>query len=303
MSVLVVCLSPAFQSTYDFPSFNPNEVNRATSHTLHASGKGVNVSRVLSSIGLENRSLTILGGDRLDEYLGYCRSEGVDLIYVDTGKDIRTCTTVIDEEKHQSTELVEEAPDVSPDVEDKVMELYSSEISKHDAVVITGSVPKGFSLDIFADMTHIAAEKGRIVILDVRGELLKRALSEKPTIMKPNISEFMKTFYPEREVLEHDESDELFKLVEDKAREIYDEYGTRVIITRGDRSTWAYDGEKLLDVSIDEKFEGPVVNTIGCGDTFTSIFLFHLILGYSYEVSITRGMVAASKRAHRKDLL
>ena len=303
MSVLVVCLSPAFQSTYDFRSFNPNEVNRASSHTLHASGKGVNVSRVLSSIGLENRSLTILGGNRLDEYLGYCRDEGVDLIYVDTGKGIRTCTTVIDYEKHQSTELVEEAPEVDPEIEAKVLEMYSSEISKHDAVVITGSVPAGFSNDIFADMTHIAAEKGRIVILDVRGELLKRALLEKPTIMKPNISEFMKTFYPEREVLEHEDTESLFKLVEEKSREIYREYGTRVIITRGDKSTWAYDGEKLLEVSIDEEFDGPVVNTIGCGDTFTSIFLFHLILGYSYEVSITRGMVAASRRAHRKDLL
>ena len=303
MSVLVVCLSPALQSTYDFTSFNPNEVNRAKSHTLHASGKGVNVSRVLSSIGLENRSLTILGGDRTDEFLRYCDNEGVEVLYVDTGASIRTCTTVIDYEKHQSTELVEEAPAVDPSVEDKVLELYSSEISNHDAVVITGSVPKGFSNDVFAKMTHIAAEKGRMVILDIRGELLKRALKEKPTIMKPNIAEFMSTFYPERGILEHDDTDTLFRLVEEKSAYIYKEYGTRVIITRGEKSTWAYDGEKLLEVTIDEKFDGPIVNTIGCGDTFTAIFLFHLILGYSYEVSITRGMVAASKRAHRKDLL
>ena len=303
MSVLVVCLSPALQSTYDFTSFNVDEVNRASSHTLHASGKGVNVSRVLSSIGLENTSLTVLGGDRTEEYLRYCRDEGVDLIYVDTHTSIRTCTTIIDNRRHQSTELVEEAPMVTPDVEDRLLELYSSEISKHDAVVITGSVPMGFSNDVFARMTHIASEKGRMVILDIRGELLKRALLEKPTIMKPNIAEFMETFYPDLKVLEHDDTDELFRLVEEKSAYIYREYGTRVIITRGDRSTWAYDGERLLDVSIDEEFDGPIVNTVGCGDTFTAIFLFHLILGYSYEVAITRGMVAASKRAHRKDLL
>ena len=303
MSVLVVCLSPAFQSTYDFTSFNPNEVNRSASHTLHASGKGVNVSRVLSSVGLDNKSLTILGGERTEEYLRYCREEGVDLAYVDTGKDIRTCTTIIDYEKHESTELVEEAPEVGEDIEGKVLELYTNEISKHDAVVITGSVPKGFSDSIFAEMTRIAAEKGRIVVLDCRGNLLRKALLQKPTIIKPNISEFMATFYPERQVLEHDETEDLFDLVERKARDIYREYGTRVIITRGEKSTWAYDGERLTEVTIDEKFDGPIINTIGCGDTFTSIFLFHLILGYSYEVSITRGMVAASKRAHRKDLI
>ena len=62
--ILVVGLSPAWQRTLAFEKIVSGRVNRATHVDEVASGKGVNVARVASILGVDVRLLTVAGGDR-----------------------------------------------------------------------------------------------------------------------------------------------------------------------------------------------------------------------------------------------
>ena len=125
-SVLAVCLSPTFQRMLVFPSFAENEVNRSTQVLEIASGKGINVSRVLNLLGRPCTNLIQLGGRRVPEFLDLCLQDGLDVVYLPVEADIRTCTTVINEKDHTSTELVEEARTVEENDSERFFSLFLS---------------------------------------------------------------------------------------------------------------------------------------------------------------------------------
>ena len=55
-------------------------------------------------------------------------------------------------------------------------------------------------------MTEKAVEKGVKTVLDIRGKDLELALDAGPRVIKPNLSEFCRTFLPEISSREHDEN-------------------------------------------------------------------------------------------------
>jgi 1-phosphofructokinase/tagatose 6-phosphate kinase len=56
---LSICLTPTMQRTMRFPSVEKGEVNRTSEYRIDASGKGVNVTRVLDQLGEEVTHLPI----------------------------------------------------------------------------------------------------------------------------------------------------------------------------------------------------------------------------------------------------
>ena len=83
-SVLTIGLSPAFEKVLVFPSFRENEVNRSTFHTLSASGKAINVTRVLGKLGRTAVDITQLGGPRVREFLALAEKENIRVRFVET---------------------------------------------------------------------------------------------------------------------------------------------------------------------------------------------------------------------------
>jgi hypothetical protein len=75
---LAVCLNPTFQRTVRLKKLEKGEVNRARLARLDASGKGINVSRVLQQLGAPVRHLTHLGPGR-DEFLRLCGEDNLQI--------------------------------------------------------------------------------------------------------------------------------------------------------------------------------------------------------------------------------
>lgn len=107
--ILVVCLNPTFQKTLLFDHFQENEVNRSSMYRQDASGKGINVARIITQLGGKAMHLTHLGGARKDEMISLINKDKIELYYIEAESEIRTCTTIINKEKNTTTELVEEA--------------------------------------------------------------------------------------------------------------------------------------------------------------------------------------------------
>jgi 1-phosphofructokinase/tagatose 6-phosphate kinase len=108
------------------------------------------------------------------------------------------------------------------------------------------------------------------VILDVRGKDLLQSLPWGPDIIKPNLYEFATTFAPElvdRNEIAGDEG-----AVKDRVEkiwgELYRQHHCRLVLTRGPKSVWYAENEKLEEYTI-APAPSPL-NTIGSGDAFTA---------------------------------
>ena len=292
--IMAVCLNPTFQSTMMFSSFLEGEVNRCSRYRLDPSGKGVNVSRVITQLGGEALHLTHLGGYRKQELLDLLHAESIKTIWADSGSPIRTCTTIIHEKRGTTTELVEEPHQVAPTTEAAIRALFSQYIRQCRMLVISGTRAPGYSVHLYADLVQEAKSQNVKVILDVKDEDLTSCLPYGPDVVKPNLSEFAATFMPKHTVLEQHADSGIQNSVIELMKHIYQTYGSAVLLTRGSYPTWLYDSSGFTEIPIRAV---QVVNTVGCGDAFTAGLTWKLHEGGSLREAVETATECAARSA------
>ena len=299
---LVVCLNPTMQKTLVFESFMVNEVNRVVEERLDASGKGVNVARVLVQSGEDAVHLTHLGGDTRAEFERLCREDGVPLEVVACDTPIRMCTTAVDRAAHTTTEIVEPTKPVSTATEAALLNRYEMLLQGVSTVIFSGTAAPGYSVDLYARMTMAARDAGAFVIADYRGAMLKETLRNephhRPQVIKPNLREFAETFLTVglTTVSEHaDDPDTLREVrnqMETRARE-----GITTVLTRGANPVLAVDPVAPATLIECAPLALTPVNTIGCGDAFTAGLAAELAGGGILRDAIERGHAMAAMNA------
>ncbi len=290
MRVLTVCLNPTFQNTLIFNSFRIGEVNRAAEHYLDASGKGMNTARIVSQLGEQGTLLTHLGGPRVEEMLSLCKKDNVEILWADSHSEIRTCTTIRADGK--ATELVEEPYAVDSSTEEPIRALFSEAIGRTDALIICGTRAPGYSPDLYADFVKQAKERGLFVLLDLKGEDLKRCLPFKPDVIKPNLSEAAQTFLGLR-VGEEEDTAALEVLIRPVMEDIYRTYQATTVLSRGKEDVWVQ-GPEFFRVPIEEV---KAVNTIGSGDSMSAALTVALYKGTNLQQAVKYATKIATKNA------
>ncbi len=292
--VLVVCLNPTFQKTYMFKSFILSQVNREIYHREDASGKGINVARVLTQKHISNSILTHLHFEDESKMLSLLNRDNINIKYVlDNKSRVRTCSTILTKNK-ETTELVEESSGVDNTTDSKIRELFNKEIKNCEYLIITGTRSPNYSDNIYSDFVKIARDRDVKVLLDVSKSELIRCVESKPNIIKPNLSEFMKTFYNE-DILENSESSDCKDKVISKIKELYNNYNIVSIISRGINPIWVYDETGFYEVEVLKSDK--CINTIGCGDTLSASLVANLIKGKNIKASLTNAIYDAKLNA------
>ena len=290
MKILSVCLNPTFQITMRFPSFSVGKVNRAQEHYLDASGKGMNAARIISQLGHESLLLTHLGGNRIEEMLSLCRKDGFTTLWADSGSAIRTCVTVLTSEG--VTELVQEPFPVDPACEKPIRALFSQHIKECDGLVILGTRAPGYSDALYADFVQEAKALGKFVLLDLKGEDLKRCILHHPDVVKINLSEAVHTFLG-IQVAEHQNTDDLKEPVKKMLRGLYDQFGCTFVISRGASELWVQNSRFFSSPTVKTE----VVNTIGCGDSLSAALTVQLLQGVKLQQAVIEATKVATKNA------
>ena len=259
MKFLTVCLNPVIQRTYILSALHEDRVNRALSYRVDASGKGINVTRVLHQLGEPVVHLTQAGGTFRDYFLALVRQDGLQLEWVESQADIRTCCTLLNQGKHTSTEIVEEAREVDPLTETRIRDRFQALLPQIAMLILSGSKAPGFSSQLFPWMVALAKKQGKTVLLDFRGPELTASLPYVPDLIKPNRSEFVETFFP-------GESPPEEKEIVDRMLDL-SHSGMEVVLTHGSAPVLAVRGGKLHSFPVPELTP---VNTIGSGDAFAA---------------------------------
>jgi tagatose 6-phosphate kinase len=207
--ILVIGLSPAWQRTLEFlQEIRIGEVNRTRRVTETASGKGVNVARVVCRLGGESRLITVAGGLRGDRVVRALEKESFQSRIIRVAKETRPCQTLVTPglrraeacppeadkasatQAGAATELVEETRQLTRREVAAVVAAFAAELPRAKFSVLSGSVPPGCGDAFYARLARASRRAGVPVLLDAQGAQLVNAIREKPFLVKVNRAEF-----------------------------------------------------------------------------------------------------------------
>ncbi len=296
MKYIVINMNPVIQKTLVFGKLKPGEVNRTADYRTDAAGKGADVARVLSQLGEDATLLTHTGGRNAEYFLELCSNDGVKVLSVNSGAEIRTCTTLIETDINRTTEIVEEAQPVSPGTERAFIHKYLAAMERYDMIIISGKKASGYSDEIVPALVAAAKEKSKIVLLDVRKADLVNSLQYHPDFVKPNMQEFCATFFEKFCIDENADSMTVpFQMI-DKINELQQKYLTKFIITWGKHGAFAVENGLIKNYHTEKIIP---LNTTGCGDAFAAGFAY----SWLREKNIEKACLLANQCAAKNALL
>ncbi|WP_245717644.1 hexose kinase [Nocardia jejuensis] len=182
--ILTVTMNPAYDVTYRLNSFEHGVVQRVSVVEQRAGGKGINVCRVLNSLGIHSVATGFADLDFADEAE---REMPVDFVHALPW--IRR-TLVISEADGTTTGLWEPGAALrgSAPVE-RLKTRIAALLPRASGVVISGSRPPGAGPDLPAELARAAVAAGLPVICDVDGDALPVAARVPGVIIMPNADE------------------------------------------------------------------------------------------------------------------
>ena len=189
--ILCVGLTPTVQRTLRFARFQLGGVNRAAETVVTASGKAVNVARVLTTLGAGVHLVHPVGGDSGRYVAGELAREGVHGDAIDAGEyaATRTCCTLLFADGTPTTELVEEAKPLPEAVLTQVRRAADARLPHARAIACSGSLTPGVPDDFYAGFVAHGRDRGVRVLVDAQKGPLRAALAERPLLVKPNREE------------------------------------------------------------------------------------------------------------------
>lgn len=255
-----ICLgtTPTVQLTMLFERVVQDEVNRAAKVWRTASGKPINVARVLHTLQEPARVCVPLGGDTGRFIRDDLARDNIQHDWVDTDSPTRTCVTIVDRNSATATELVEEHAAVPANVPEKLLQLLRKLLPNSRSLVLSGTLAPGTGDDFYADCCQIAANLKVPVILDARGEPLMRALPQHPLVVKPNRQELAAMM---GEALDDDAA------LRRAMNQLHQRGAQWVIITMGKNGAAASDGKSFWTIPA---IPVHAISPIGSGDAFAA---------------------------------
>jgi len=269
-----------------------HQVNRSHEYYLDIAGKGINVSRDLAELHASVIHLTHLGGDFKRIFLKQAKKLGFSLVYVDSQTEIRFCYTLIELKNNNTTEIVEQGEAVDCYVEKIIIKVFNKYLPRCQAIIISGSKAPGFSDQIFPFMVDRAKALNKIMILDYRGKDLLNSIQYNPHVIKPNLSEFIYTFFPGMD--EHQRDKSLIKQIKQKIKELYQKYNITTILTDGANPIIYNHGSSIYT---HKPQTITPINTMGCGDAFTAGFAHEYLNSSEITQAVKCGEECAQRNA------
>ena len=187
--IITVTLNTAIDKTLAVPNFRLGRRHRTVEQTSMPGGKGVNVARVLKTLGQPVIATGLAGGATGTRIVEQLTQLSVLSDFVRIREESRTNTAVIDPTTGEQTEINERGPRVS----EQEVELFVDKLlylAKGASVcVFAGSLPRDVDVDVYARLIRELKRLGVHCVVDTDGDPLRRAVRAEPDVISPNVLE------------------------------------------------------------------------------------------------------------------
>ena len=254
--IYTVTLNPSIDYIVRLDKVRIGSVNRMDSDDKFAGGKGINVSRVLKRLGIENTATGFIGGFTGKFITDTLKKEGISSHFVEVEQDTRINVKI---KADAETEINGPGPEISSQKLEE-LEKFLSSLTSEDTVVFAGSSPKNLGNVVYKELIGLTRKTGAQVVCDFEGQTLLDSLEFEPLLVKPNNHELGDIFGVKLESLDQ---------IESYARQILDKGAQHVIISM------AGDGALLVTregAYFAKPIKGNVKNSVGAGDSMVAGF-------------------------------
>lgn len=190
--IITVTMNPALDLTYTLPESSDADVDvhRATSSTLEASGKGVNISRALAKIGTPTCAVFPAGGPAGRALAELLDDDAVVHRVTPQAGETRINTTAV-RPGGQTVKLNGPGANLSGDEQAGLLRETASALEDAPSgatvwVAVCGSLPPGVGAGFVVDLVELAHRHGAKCAVDASGDALGAALGAGADLLAPN---------------------------------------------------------------------------------------------------------------------
>lgn len=186
--IATLTLNPSLDRTLEVAFLGRGTVLRTSAPTLEPGGKGVNVTRALTANGIPSVAVLPVGGREGAELAAFLESASVVSRLVPVAGRTRSNISIA-EADGTVTKLNEPGSAISVDELAAISSAIGGAVAPGDWVVISGSLPPGFSGAQFSTLASSLSGRGVNVAIDTSGDALVASLDARPRLIKPNRAE------------------------------------------------------------------------------------------------------------------
>ncbi|WP_422803116.1 1-phosphofructokinase [Streptococcus sp. FT1-106] len=284
--IYTVTLNPSIDFIVRLDQLEIGAVNRMDSDDKFAGGKGINVSRILKRLNVDNTATGFIGGFTGRFVEDGLVAESISTQFVHVEEDTRINVKI---KAGQETEINGAGPTISGE---KLAELEAilAGLTSHDTVVFAGSAPASLGNKVYNTLIPIAKKAGAEVVCDFEGQTLLDSLAHNPLLVKPNNHELADIFGVELNGLAD---------IEKYAREILAKGAKNVIISM------AGDGALLVTPEaayFAKPIKGNVKNSVGAGDSMVAGFTGEFVKSGNPVEALKWGVACGTATTFSDDL-
>lgn len=280
--IFTVTLNPALDKTVVIRNFKPGTVCRTESARLDAGGKGINISKVVQSLGGHSLAMGIAGG-ATGEYL--CRElqkMEIPNDFVFSPAETRVNLKIVDPELGTNTDINDPGEPASQALLQQVFEKIEAAAQPGDLVAFAGKTPPETDEHLLAQWIEQLRLRGILTALDTVGAPMRWGVKALPTVIKPNQEELEELLG--RKLTSFSE---ITAAVQDLVRS-----GIQyVVVSQGADGALFFCGDRVLRA---HGVNVPVRSTVGAGDSMLASVLLDLQRGSDLETIATHAVAVGA---------
>lgn len=287
--IYTITFNPSIDYMVSVDHFKLGTVNRTSQEYLLPGGKGINVSIVLHNLGIDSTALGFIAGFTGKEIENRVTNDfGVqcDFIDVENGYSRINFKMKSDEE----SEVNGNGPMINKEHIDKLYNKLSC-LQAGDILILSGSIPKCLSDDIYSEIMEKLTDKNIEIVVDATGDLLMKVLKHKPFVIKPNNHELAEMFHVKlfgtQDIIKYAK-----KLQEMGAKNV-------LISMAGDGALFICENGKVY---FSNAPKGQVKNSVGAGDSMVAGFVAGYEKTKDYVQAFRMGVATGSASAFSENL-
>ncbi|MBN1149086.1 MAG: 1-phosphofructokinase family hexose kinase [Anaerolineales bacterium] len=187
--ILTVTPNPSIDRQILAAGFRLGAIHRPQRVVSLAGGKGLNVARAIKRLGGEVHACALLCGHNgrwIEEQLA---QEGIPLSAAWSDGETRLCTSIVDPENAQLTEIYENGPQIDPETWERFEAAFQQALPKVEWVTFSGSLPPGAPEHGYTQLLRFAKQRDIPLLVDTHGEGLRDIIPDHPWLVKVNAQE------------------------------------------------------------------------------------------------------------------
>jgi len=270
--VITVSLNPSIDLTLWTDGLDPDKVNRIVDETRVVAGKGINVSRVIESFGMETLGIAVVGEENYRAVVEELEREAIRYEFIKIPGEVRENITL--RYADSTIKLNRKGPHLSAMMLSALAALIQNKQREGDFVVFSGSLPENTNIQDYLELMMAVRNNGGRIVVDSDMLTLEDYRRVKPYLVKPNIYELQKILRVK--------SEDIADIV-DAAREIRACGVENVLVSIGERGLVLVGEDAVLHASVPRV---ALKSTVGAGDSALAGYLIGLLKEFGAEESI-----------------